>query len=86
MPSKVMIPTDANLIQDEIFELEKRLHEAKARLNKHQPSPPLSPTRKSQLIPIDKGHKLIIHSSCCRNNSFLASIIRFGTSIGFIRL
>ncbi|KAJ4024202.1 hypothetical protein NW752_002768 [Fusarium irregulare] len=43
MPSQIMIPTDADLIKDEIFELEKRLHEAKARLNKHQPSPPLSP-------------------------------------------
>ena len=62
MPSQIMIPTDADLIKDEIFELEKRLHEAKARLNKHQPSPPLSPTRKSLLILIHKGHKLIIHS------------------------
>ncbi|KAL4723176.1 hypothetical protein ACLX1H_009666 [Fusarium chlamydosporum] len=44
MPSSVLIPTDANLIQDEISELEKRLHDAKARLNKVQPSPPLSPT------------------------------------------
>ncbi|KAF5248068.1 hypothetical protein FAUST_475 [Fusarium austroamericanum] len=43
MPAEILIPTDANLIQDEISELEKRLHDAKARLNKVQPSPPLSP-------------------------------------------
>ncbi|KAF0640347.1 hypothetical protein FPSE5266_06533 [Fusarium pseudograminearum] len=43
MPAEILIPTDANLIQDEILELEKRLHDAKARLNKVQPSPPLSP-------------------------------------------
>ncbi|KAL6913480.1 hypothetical protein FSHL1_011156 [Fusarium sambucinum] len=44
MPAEILIPTDANLIQDEILELEKRLHDAKARLNKVQPSPPLSPS------------------------------------------
>ncbi|PTD05903.1 putative urease accessory protein UreF-like protein [Fusarium culmorum] len=43
MPAEILIPIDANLIQDEISELEKRLHDAKARLNKVQPSPPLSP-------------------------------------------
>jgi urease accessory protein len=42
MPAEILIPTDANLIQDEISELEKRLRDAKARLNKVQPSPPLS--------------------------------------------
>ncbi|RGP68615.1 urease accessory [Fusarium longipes] len=43
MPSKTLTSTDADLIQDEISELEKRLHDAKARLNKVQPSPSLSP-------------------------------------------
>lgn len=40
MPSQIQAPNTANVIQDEIRELEKRLQDAKARLNKVQPSPP----------------------------------------------
>lgn len=42
MPSQIQALNTANVIQDEIHELEKRLQDAKARLNKVLPSPPLS--------------------------------------------
>ncbi|KAG9501155.1 hypothetical protein J7337_006839 [Fusarium musae] len=42
MPSQILTPDAANVIQDEIFQLEKRLQDAKARLNKALPSPHLS--------------------------------------------
>jgi urease accessory protein len=53
MPSQILPPDTANVIQDEILELEKRLKDAKARLNKVQPSPPLSVSteRKTHLNP-----------------------------------
>ncbi|KAF4337176.1 urease accessory [Fusarium beomiforme] len=42
MPSQILVQDTVNVIQDEIFVLEKRLKDAKARLNKVKPSPPLS--------------------------------------------
>jgi urease accessory protein len=42
MPSQILTPDAADVIQDEIFQLEKRLQDAKARLNKVLPSPHLS--------------------------------------------
>jgi urease accessory protein len=46
MASEILAPGAANIIQDEINELEKRLQDAKARLYKAQSSPPLTPNRK----------------------------------------
>lgn len=53
MPSQILTPDTANVIQDEIFYLEKRLQDAKARLDKVLPSPPLSVAteRKTHLNP-----------------------------------
>lgn len=46
MVSEILAPGAADIIQDEINELEKRLQDAKARLHKAQPSPPLTLNRK----------------------------------------